>query len=174
MSVAWVDALETGAPDLVGAWRGIEAGELLTVRRQVRHRAGPGSAATLVPQLATMADALTVLVETLPDDILRAPGGEGDWNVAQCIGHTCESRVGLCLAASLAAGDRWPADAPAVVQGIPGAPDADRATLVRKIAQSQRIVERAARTVQGHETDPCPLVHPQVGRLRCGVGQASA
>jgi len=33
MSVAWVDALETGAPDLVGAWRGIEAGELLTVRR---------------------------------------------------------------------------------------------------------------------------------------------
>jgi len=168
MSVAWVDALETGAPDLVGAWRGIEAGELLTVRRQVRHRAGPGSAATLVPQLATMADALTVLVETLPDDILRAPGGECDWNVAQCIGHTCESRVGLCLAASLAAGDRWPADAPAVVQGIPGAPDADRATLVRKIAQSQRIVERAARTVQGHETDPCPLVHPQVGRLRCG------
>ena len=51
--------------------------------------------------------------------------------------------VGLCLAASLAAADRWPADAPAVVQGIPGAPDADRETLVRKIAQSQRIVERA-------------------------------
>ena len=52
--------------------------------------------------------------------------------------------------------------------GIPGAADADRAHLLRKIAQSQRIVERAARAVAGHETDPCPLEHPQVGRLRCG------
>ena len=41
-------------------------------------------------------------------------------------------------------------------------------TLLRKIAQRQRIVERSARTVAGHETEPCPLVHPQVGRLRCG------
>ena len=52
--------------------------------------------------------------------------------------------------------------------GIPGPADADRATLLRKIAQSQRIVERSARTVAGHETEPCPLVHPLVGRLRCG------
>jgi len=168
VSYAWVEPLEPGAPDIVAAWRGIEAGELATVRRQVTQRTGPGSTETIVPQLATMAGALTTLVETLPEAILRAPGGEGDWNVAQCIGHACESRVGLCLAASLAAAGRWPEDAPSVVQGIPGPPDADRETLVRKIAQSQRIVERAARTVAGHETDPCPLDHPQVGRLRCG------
>jgi hypothetical protein len=168
VSDAWVDALEPGAPDVVAAWRGIEAGKLITVRRQVRQRAGPGSTATLVPQLATTAAAMAALVETLPEAVLRAPGGEGDWNVAQCIGHTCESRVGLCLAASLAAGGRWPADAPSVVQGIPGPPDTDRETLLRKITQSQRIVERAARAVEGHESDPCPLDHPQVGRLRCG------
>lgn len=168
MSLAWVDALEPGAPDIVNAWRGIEAGQLITVRREVRRRAGPGTAAGLTSQLATMAAALTAMVETLPEETLRAPGGEGDWNVAQCIGHTCESRVGLCLAASLAAGDRWPPDAPSVIQGIPGPPDADRETLLRKIAQSQRIVERAARAVVGHESEPCPLDHPQVGRLRCG------
>ena len=30
------------------------------------------------------------------------------------------------------------------------------------------IIERGARTIAGHETDPCPLEHPLVGRLRCG------
>ena len=168
MSATWVDALEPGAPDVIAAWRGIEVGQLMTVRRSVRQRAGEGTAVAIVAQLATLADALAAFVETLPDAALQGPGGEGDWNVAQCIGHDCESRVGLCLAASLAAGGRWPPDAPTVVQGIPGPSDADRETLLRKIAQSQRIVERAARTVAGHETEPCPLVHPQVGRLRCG------
>ena len=55
-----------------------------------------------------------------------------------------------------------------MVQGIPGAPDTDRATLVRKIAQSQRLIERASKAIAGHEEEPCPLHHPQVGRLRCG------
>ena len=63
---------------------------------------------------------------------------------------------------------RWPADAAAVVPGIPGAADLDRSALLRKIAQSQRIVERTAATVAGHETEPCPLEHPQMGPLRCG------
>jgi DinB superfamily len=164
----WVDALEVGAPDIVAAWRGIEVGAFLSVRREVRRRAGPGTAARVAAQLATLADALTTIVERLPDDALTMPGGEGDWNVAQAVGHTAESRAGLCLAASLAAAGRWPADARSVVQGIPGAPDTDRATLLRKIAQSQRLVERAARTVAGHEEEPCLLDHPQVGRLRCG------
>ena len=109
-----------------------------------------------------------MFVDQVPDDVLTQPGGEGDWNVAQCIGHDCESRVGLSMAASLAASGRWPADAPTVVQGIPGAADQDRATLLRKIAQSQRLVDRFARTIAGHESEPCPLVHPQVGQLRCG------
>ena len=88
--------------------------------------------------------------------------------MAQTIGHACDARAGLCLAAALAAAGRWPADAPDVVPGVPGAPDADAPTLLRRIAQSQRLVERAARTVAGHETEPCPLGHPLVGRLRCG------
>jgi hypothetical protein len=167
-TATWVDALEPGAPDIVAAWRGIETGRLIEVRREVRRRGGLGTAEAIGVQLASLADALAAYVERVPDGVLTLPGGEGDWNVAQCIGHDCESRVGLCMAASLAASERWPDDAPTVVQGIPGAADQDRATLLRKIAQSQRLIDRFARTVAGHETQPCPLVHPQVGRLRCG------
>lgn len=164
----WVTALEPGAPDVVAAWRGIEVGAFISVRREVRRRAGAGTAEGLAVQLEALAAALTTIVGGLRDDELLLDGGEGEWNVAQAIGHVCESRAGLSLAASKAAAGQFPADAPSVVQGIPGAVDADRATLLRRIAQSQRIVERAARTVAGHETEPCPLVHPQVGTLRCG------
>lgn len=165
---SWVDDLESGAPDVVAAWRGIDAGEPLSVRREVRHRAGSGSAPTIAAQLAVLADALTAVVDGLSDDDLRRAGGEEDWNVAQAIGHDCDARAGLCLAASRAAAGTFPSEPPAVVPGVAGPADADRATLIRKIAQSQRIVERAARTVAGHETEPCPLDHPLVGRLRCG------
>lgn len=164
----WVTALEPGAPDVVAAWRGIEVGAFLSVRREVRRRAGAGTAEALAVQLGSLAEALTTVVAALRDDELLLDGGEGEWNVAQAVGHVCESRAGLSLAASKAAARQFPADAPSVVQGIPGAVDADRSTLLRRIAQSQRIVERAARTVAGHETEPCPLVHPQVGTLRCG------
>jgi len=165
---AWVTALEPVAPDVVAAWRGIEVGAFLSVRREVRRRAGAGTAEGLAMQLGSVAEALTAIVADMRDDELLLDGGEGEWNVAEAIGHVCESRAGLSLAASKAAAGTFPADAPSVVQGIPGSPDADRATLLRKIAQSQRLVERAARTVAGHETEPCPLVHPQVGSLRCG------
>jgi hypothetical protein len=164
----WVDALQPGAPDIVGAWRGIEEGRFLEVRRAVRRHGGPGTAEAVAAQLGVLAAALTALVEGLPDAALSMPGGEADWNVAQAIGHDAASRAGLCLAAQLAATGRWPADTPPVVQGIPGAADADRSQLLHRIAQSQRIVERSARAVAGHEARPCPLVHPQVGRLRCG------
>ena len=165
---SWVDALDSGAPDIVAAWRSVQAGRFIMARREVRRRAGGGTAEVVAAQLATLAGALTAFVEGAPDATLGASGGEGDWNVAQAIGHDCDARVGLCLAAALAAGGRWPADAPTVVPGIAGPADADRARLLRKIAQSQRLVERAARTVAGHETDLCPLDHPLVGRLRCG------
>ena len=119
-------------------------------------------------QLAAVAAGLASMVEALPDEAFSMPGGEGDWNVAQALGHAADSRAGLALAASLAARGRWPADAPSVTPGIPGAADATREQLLRRIAASQRIVERAARAVEGHETEPCPLDHPLVGRLRCG------
>ena len=164
----WVDALAPGAPDIVAAWRGVEQGRFITVRREVRRRAGPGTASGIAAQLATLADALHAFVEVATNETLELPGGEGDWNVAQAIGHDCDARAGLCLAAGLAAGSRWPATAPMVVPGVAGPPTADRATLIRKIAQSQRLIDRAARTVAGHETEPCPLDHPLVGRLRCG------
>jgi hypothetical protein len=166
--VSWLDDLERDAPDPVAAFRGIEAGRFLSVRREVRRRAKAGSAATVVPQLAALADALIDLVEGLPEQTLGMSGGEADWNVAQAVGHDASARAGLVLAASLAASGRWPADAPVVVPGVPGAPDTSRAELVRKIGQSQRVIARAARSIDGHELDPCPLEHPLVGRLRCG------
>ena len=165
---AWVEALEPGAPNAVAAWRGIEEGATLAVRREVRRRAGPGSAGAIVGELAVLAEAMIAALDTLSVADLARPGGEGDWNVAQTLGHVSESRAGLALAAARAAAGTFPVDAPVVVQGIPGAADADHDALRRRLAQSQRIVERAGRTVDGHESDPCPLQHPQVGRLRCG------
>ena len=167
-SAAWVDALEPGAPDIVASWRGIDAGRLVAVRREVRRRAGYGTAASIATQLGTLADALTAVVADLPDDAFAMPGGEGDWNVAQAIGHAADSRAGLVMAASLAASGRWPDAAPPAVPGIPGPADPGRETLLRRLAASQRVVERAARAIEGHETDPCPLEHPIIGRLRCG------
>ena len=165
---AWVDALEPGAPDVVAAWRGIEEGRAEDVRRQVRAGSGSGTAERTSRQLAVLAEALADIVRTLPEAILRAPGGEADWNVAEAVGHVADARAGLCLAASRAASGTWRSDARPVVPGIPGPPEAERDALLGRIAKSQRIVERCARTVEGHETDPCPLVHPLVGRLRCG------
>jgi hypothetical protein len=164
---AWVDALEADAPDIVAAWRGIDEGRSISVRREVRRRPGVGAERT-VEQLATLADALSDIVGRLPDDLLAAPGGEGEWNVAEATGHVAEARAGLCLAAAKAAAGSWPTGARPVVPGIPGPPDADRPALLKRITQSQRIVERAGRSVAGHELDPCPLEHPLVGRLRCG------
>ncbi len=115
-----------------------------------------------------MADALSSVVAALPAHAFSMPGGEADWNVAEAVGHTAEARAQLVLAASLAAAGRWPAKVPPVVPGVPGRSNADRDALLRRLNVSQRIVERAARAVAGHELDACPLEHPLVGRLRCG------
>jgi DinB family protein len=165
---AWVADLEPGARDVVAAWRGIDEGRFISVRREVRRRAGAGSAAQIVPQLAATGGALAGVVASLPDEAFSMPGGEGDWNVAEAVGHVSTARAGLVLAASLAASKRWPPNAPAVVPGIPGPPDADRHALVGRIEKSQRAIERTARAIDGHELDQCPLEHPLVGKLRCG------
>jgi hypothetical protein len=165
---ARIDALATSAPDIVAAWRGIDEGAFISVRREVRRRAGAGSAARVALQLAAVADALAAALETLPDPAFELPGGEEDWTVAQAVGHTADARSGLALAASLAAAGRFPANAPAVVPGVPGPPGASRGDLLRRLRASQRIVDRSARSVAGHEDEACPLVHPLVGRLRCG------
>lgn len=163
-----IDALASHAPAVVAAWRGIDAGRFIAVRREVRRGAGEGTASAIAEQLGAVAAALATVIGALPDEAFTLPGGEADWNVAEALGHTADARAQLALAASLAASGRWPADAPPVVPGVPGGADATREALLRRLATSQRIVERAARTVAGHETEPCPLEHPLVGRLRCG------
>lgn len=163
----WLATLEPAAPDVVAAYRGIDERRLIAVRREVRRRAGEGSVDGLVVQLAAVADAIAALVGELPEAAFTLPGGEGDWTVAECVGHDASARAGLTMAAALAASGRWPEDAPTVVPGIPG-PAAGREALIGKLAQSQRLIARSARSIAGHETDLCPLDHPLVGRLRCG------
>jgi hypothetical protein len=168
VALDWVAELERDAPDVVGSWRGIEEGRLLTVRREVRRRAGAGSAERLLAQLAATADALAAVIAGLPDDAFALPGGEEDWTVAEAIGHDAAARAGLVMAGALAASGHWPDDAPTVVPSVPGPVGLGREDLIRKVAQSQRIVARGAGRIAAHETDPCPLDHPLVGRLRCG------
>ena len=119
-------------------------------------------------ELDALADSLAAITAELPESAFAMPGGEKDWNVAQAIGHDVDARVGLTLAASLAARNRWPANARPVVPGTPGPPDASRAELLARIERSRRATARAAAAVTGHELDECPLEHPLVGRLRCG------
>ena len=168
MATGWIDELERDAPDVVGAWRGIEAGRFISVRREVRRRAGTGSAARIVDQLGATAAALARVVESLPEGAFAMPGGEADWTVAETIGHVASARAGLVLAAGLAASGRFPADAPRVVPSVPGPAGEGREALVAKLERSRRLIARSAAAVAGHETDPCPLEHPLVGRLRCG------
>ena len=168
MAEEWVADLERVAPDIVAAWRGIDEGQFLSVRREVRRRAGAGSTERLLDELESLAAALVAMIDELPDDAFDLPGGEEDWTVAEALGHDAAARAGLVMAAGLAASGRWPAEAPTVVTSVPGSTGLGRADLVRKIEQSQRIVARSARHVAGHEEAPCPLDHPLVGRLRCG------
>ena len=102
----WSAALEPVAPDVVAAWRGIEAEQFLSVRREVRRRAGPGTAAVILGQLEGIADALIAIVERLPDGAFVMPGGEADWTVAEAVGHVASARAGLAMAAGLAAAGR--------------------------------------------------------------------
>jgi len=163
-----LELLAHTAPDVLAAWQGIGAGRPIEVRREVRRRSGTGAAARLAAELGAVAGALASIVVALPDAAFAMPGGEGEWNVAQALGHTADARAQLALAASLAAAGRWPAQTPTVTPGVPGDAGQDREALLRRLATSQRIIERAVRTVAGHETVPCPLEHPLVGRLRCG------
>ncbi|HEY8921704.1 MAG TPA: DinB family protein [Candidatus Limnocylindria bacterium] len=169
---AWLAALEPRAPDVVAVWRTIDDEQPvingIAFRREIRRRAGPGSAARILAQHEAIGDALEAVLTDLPDALLRAPGGEGDWNVAQAFAHTTGSRRWLAHAAALAARGEWPADAPKVVPGVPGPADADIPTLLTLLGKSRRSLATSAEAIAGHEAEPCPLDHPLVGRLRCG------
>ena len=164
---AWIGVLERRAPDVVACW--LAADRLRDMRRELRRRAGPGTAPGVVAQQEAVADALEAVLRAMPPDLLRAPGGEGDWNVAQAFAHATGSRRWLVHAAALAARGEWPADDPPRVRpGVPGPADADLDTLLTLLDKSRRSMATSAAAIAGHEADRCPLDHPLVGRLRCG------
>ena len=169
---AWLAALEPHAPDIVAVWRTIDdEGPVirsLAFRHEIRRRAGPGSAARILAQHEAIGDALEAVLTDLPEALLREPGGEGDWNVAQAFAHTTGSRRWLAHAGALAARGEWPAEAPRVVPGVPGPADADVPTLLTLLGKSRRSLATSAEAIAGHESEPCPLYHPLVGHLRCG------
>lgn len=164
----WLAPLEASAPDVVASFRAFVHGKTVALRREVRRRSGAGTAAGIVEQLEAVTGALLAIVGGLPDEAFAMAGGEEDWTVAEAIGHDIAARQGLVLAASLAASGRWPAGAPTVVPGVPGPATASRDELSSRLALSQRVIARAARSIAGHELDDCPLDHPLVGGLRCG------
>lgn len=96
----WLAALEPLAPDLAAVWRSIDEGPV-RFRREIRRRAGPGTAGAILIQHEAVADALGAVLAALPDALLREPGGEGDWNVAQAFAHTTGARRWLAHAAAL-------------------------------------------------------------------------
>ena len=165
----WVASLESLAPDVVACWRLADDQTARDFRRELRRRAGPGPAAAVLAQQEAVADALAAALNALPEEVLRLPGNEEDWNVAQTFAHATGARRFLVRAAALAASGRWPAeDPPQAIAGVPGPPDATREELLTLLEKSRRAVAAAADEIAGHEEDPCPLVNPVVGRLRCG------
>jgi hypothetical protein len=159
--------VEPQAPDVVAVWLAIDDGPM-SFRRQIRRRAGSGSAATVLAQQEAVADALAAALDACSEEQLRAPGGEGDWNVAQAFAHTTAARRWLVHAAALSARGDWPDPPPVVRPGIPGPADASRELLQTFLDKSRRSMATSAQDIAGHETEPCPLDHPLVGRLRCG------
>src|SRR3990172_3982873 len=166
----WLARLERDAPNLVGSFRALDDGRFIALRREVRRLAGAGSAVRLAREHAAVVAHLDGLIAAASPEVLAAPGGEEDWNVAQALGHATAARQGLVLAAQMAALGRGPAAAPPVVPGAPGPPDAASDALRERLAKSQRFIERAAERIAGHELEPCPLDPPLVGGLRCGGG----
>jgi CheY-like chemotaxis protein len=171
----WLASLERTAPDVVATWRAMPAMDergLRTVRalrREMRTRVTPGSATAILAQQEAVADELESALSSLPEELLRAPGGEEDWNVAQAFAHTTAARRFLAAWAALDAAGEWPEEKPPVVRpSIPGPPDASRERLLELLDKSRRSLRESAEKIAGHETDPCRLEHPLIGRLRCG------
>ena len=172
-SPEWVAELEGSAPDVVAIWRLIDPDDFSrdysATRDELTRRAGPGSAAGVLAQQEAIADALEAILAEMPEELLQAPGGEGDWNVAQAFAHATGSRRYLAAAAAMAARGEWPDPPPVVTPGIPGPADADRQVLLTLLGKSRRSMALSAAAIAGHETDPCPLDHPLIGaRLLCG------
>jgi hypothetical protein len=166
-STAWLGSLEADAPDVLACW--LVADELRPLRRTLRARVHDGDAPRILAQQEAIGDALESVLRGLPEELLRAPGGEEDWNVAQAFAHTTAARRFLAAWAAMSAAGEWPAtDLPEVRPGVPGRPDASRDDLLRLLDKSRASLRESASKIAGHETERCPLWHPLIGRLRCG------
>jgi hypothetical protein len=170
-NASWVTSLEAEAPDVVGCWRVLDdslAG-LKALRRELRDRVGAGDAPGILRQQEAIGDALERTLRDLPDSLLRLPGGEEDWNVAQAFAHTTAARRFLATWAALDAGGTWPADrAPTVTPSVPGRADATREELLVLLDKSRHALREAAERITGHERQRCGVDHPTIGHLRCG------
>jgi hypothetical protein len=138
--------------------------------RELDARVTDGAAPRLLDQQEAIGDALEAILRSLPEALLRAPGGEEDWNVAQAFAHTTAARRFLATWAALDTDRPWPTHRPpAVTPSIPGRADATRDELLVLLDKSRRGMREAAAKIEGHETQPCGLEHPLVGApRRCG------
>jgi hypothetical protein len=160
---------------VVAVWRAIdpdqESDDYSAARDDLETRSVRLGAAAILAQQEAVGLALEGVLKTMPDEMLRAPGGEGDWNVSQAFAHTTGARRYLPAAAAMAATGRWPtADPPRVTPGIPGPADLDREMLMTYLNKSRRSQAVSAAAIAGHETELCPMDHPLIGhRLSCGA-----
>ena len=167
----WLARLETEAPDVVACWRASDGSltGLKALRRELRGRVDEGSVPRILAQQEAIGDELERVLRALPERLLRAPGGEEDWNVAQAYAHTTAARRFLATWASLDAGGEWPEDRPPrVIPSVPGPADASLDLLLAFLEKSRRAIDTAAARIEGSERKRCHVDHPLIGHLRCG------
>ena len=169
---AWVAALEADAPDVVACWEALDETEegIQAMLHELDVRVVDGAAPRILAQQEAIGNALESILRVLPDELLRAPGGEEDWNVAQAFAHATAGRRFLATWAALDTDRPWPANRPpTVTPSIPGRADATREELLVLLDKSRRGIREAAGRIEGHETQPCGMEHPLVGQpMRCG------
>jgi len=168
---AWLTTLETDAPDVVACWRALDSSftGLRALRRELRARVHPGGAPGILAQQDAIGRELERMLRAMPERLLRAPGGEEDWNLAQAFAHTTAARRFLGAWAALDAGGTWPTtDPPTVTPSVPGRPDATREELLVLLEKSARAMHKAAERIEGNELQRCGMDHPLIGHLRCG------
>jgi hypothetical protein len=168
---AWLTTIETDAPDVIACWRVFDwdFDGLKRLRRELRARVREDDAPRLLAQQEVIGDALEAVLRSLPERLLRAPGGESDWNVAQAFAHTTAARRFLAAWAALDSDGSWPEHRPPVVTpSVPGRADATLDELLTLLDKSRRSIREAAARIEGNEIRRCRVEHPLVGRLRCG------
>ena len=167
----WVGPLERDAPDVVAGWRALDSSftGLKALRRELRARVHEGDAPRILAQQEAVGDELERVLRDLPAALLRAPGGEEDWNVAQAFAHTTAARRFLATWASLDAAGEWPEQRPPVVTpSVPGRPEATVDELLVLLDKSRVAIRTAAGRIEGRELGRCRMRHPLIGHLRCG------